>query len=199
MTASQVFGVPIKKINESLRRKAKAINFGIIYGITQYGLAKQISVSNQEALDFINQYFKKFPEIKDYMNDTIKFCRKNGYVNNIFGRRIHLRGINDKNFSIRSFQERAAINAPIQGSAADIIRLAMIEIDRMIEKEKKIKAKMLLQIHDELVFESLIKDLESNKKLIKKAMTEVSSSEHHMFSIPLEVNINSGNNWGEAH
>tara|TARA_Y100000992_G_scaffold281854_1_gene229922 strand:- start:39 stop:638 length:600 start_codon:yes stop_codon:yes gene_type:complete len=199
MTASQVFGVPIKKINESLRRKAKAINFGIIYGITQYGLAKQISVSNQEALEFINQYFKKFPEIKDYMNDTIKFCRKNGYVNNIFGRRIHLRGINDKNFSIRSFQERAAINAPIQGSAADIIRLAMIEIDRMIEKEKKIKAKMLLQIHDELVFESLIKNLESNKKLIKKAMTEVSSSEHHMFSIPLEVNINSGNNWGEAH
>ena len=99
-------------------------------------MAKQISVSNQEALDFINQYFKKFPEIKDYMNDTIKFCRKNGYVNNIFGRRIHLRGINDKNFSIRSFQERAAINAPIQGSAADIIRLAMIEIDRMIEKEK---------------------------------------------------------------
>ena len=199
MTASQVFGVPIKKINESLRRRQKLLILELFTSITQYGLAKQISVSNQEALDFINQYFKKFPEIKDYMNDTIKFCRKNGYVNNIFGRRIHLRGINDKNFSIRSFQERAAINAPIQGSAADIIRLAMIEIDRMIEKEKKIKAKMLLQIHDELVFESLIKDLESNKKLIKKAMTEVSSSEHHMFSIPLEVNINSGNNWGEAH
>ena len=123
LTASQVFGVSLNKINEDLRRKAKAINFGIIYGITQYGLAKQISVSNQEALDFINEYFKKFPEIKDYMNSTIKFCRKNGYVNNIFGRRIHLRSINDKNFSIRSFQERAAINAPIQGSAADIIRL----------------------------------------------------------------------------
>ena len=115
LTASQVFGVPINKIDEDLRRKAKAINFGIIYGITQYGLAKQISVSNQEAQDFINEYFKKFPEIKDYMNSTIKFCRKNGYVNNIFGRRIHLRSINDKNFSIRSFQERAAINAPIQG------------------------------------------------------------------------------------
>ena len=136
LTASQVFGVPINKINEDLRRKAKAINFGIIYGITQYGLAKQISVSNQEAQDFINQYFKKFPEIKDYMNSTINFCRKNGYVNNIFGRRIHLRSINDKNFSVRSFQERAAINAPIQGSAADIIRLAMIEIDRVTEKEK---------------------------------------------------------------
>jgi len=199
LTASQVFGVPINKINTDLRRKAKAINFGIIYGITQYGLAKQISVSNQEAQDFINEYFKKFPEIKDYMNSTIKFCRKNGYVNNIFGRRIHLRSINDKNFSIRSFQERAAINAPIQGSAADIIRLAMIEIDKAIEKEKKISAKMLLQIHDELVFESSIKDQKNNEKLIKKVMTSVSSSDHHMFSIPLEVNVNSGYNWGEAH
>ena len=199
LTASQVFGISINEINEDLRRKAKAINFGIIYGITQYGLAKQISVSNQEALDFINEYFKKFPEIKDYMNSTIKFCRKNGYVNNIFGRRIHLRNINDKNFSVRSFQERAAINAPIQGSAADIIRLAMIEIDRMTEKEKKISSKMLLQIHDELVFESSIKDQKNNEKLIKKVMTSVSSSDHHMFSIPLEVSINSGYNWGEAH
>ena len=198
MTASQVFGVSIDKVNEDLRRKAKAINFGIIYGITQYGLAKQISVSNQEAQDFINEYFKKFPEIKDYMNNTIKFCRKNGYVNNIFGRRIHLKGINDKNFSVRSFQERAAINAPIQGSAADIIRLAMIEIDKMTDKEKKINAKMLLQIHDELVFESSIKDQKNNEKFIKKVMTSVSSSEHHMFSIPLEVSINSGYNWGEA-
>ena len=199
LTASQVFSVPINKINEDLRRKAKAINFGIIYGITQYGLAKQISVSNQEAQDFINEYFKKFPEIKDYMNSTIKFCRKNGYVNNIFGRRIHLRNINDKNFSIRSFQERAAINAPIQGSAADIIRLAMIEVDKLIEKEKKISARMLLQIHDELVFESSLKDQKNNEKLIKKAMTSVSSSEHHMFSIPLEVSVKSGYNWGEAH
>ena len=199
LTASQVFDVSINKVNEDLRRKAKAINFGIIYGITQYGLAKQISVSNQEAQDFINQYFKKFPEIKEYMNSTINFCRKNGYVNNIFGRRIHLRSINDKNFSVRSFQERAAINAPIQGSAADIIRLAMIEIDRVAEKEKKISSKMLLQIHDELVFESPIKDQTNNEKLIKKIMTSVSTSEHHMFSIPLEVSINSGYNWGEAH
>ena len=136
LTASQVFGVPLNKVNDEMRRKAKAINFGIIYGITQYGLAKQISVSNQEAKDFIDEYFKKFPEIKDYMNTTIKFCRKNGYVNNIFGRRIHPRGINDKNFSIRSFKNAAAINAPIQGSAADIIRLAMIEVDKKIEKEK---------------------------------------------------------------
>ena len=197
LTASQVFGIPISKITEDYRRKAKAINFGIIYGITQYGLAKQISVSNEEALNFINSYFKKFPEIKEYMNATIKICRKQGYVTNIFGRRIHLRGINDKNFSMRSFQERAAINAPIQGSAADIIRLAMIKVDDILEKKQK--AKMLLQIHDELIFECLKKDEEQIKKIIKEAMVSVSSSDHHMFSIPLEVSINSGYNWGETH
>ena len=198
LTASQVFRLPLNKVTDDFRRKAKAINFGIIYGITQYGLAKQIAVSNQEALDFINSYFKKFPEIKDYMNSTIKTCRKQGYVTNIFGRRIHLRGINDKNFSVRSFQERAAINAPIQGSAADIIRLAMIKIDKILEDHKS-KAKMLLQIHDELIFECLKKDENEIKKIIKNAMSSISSSEHHMFSIPLEVSINSGNNWGEAH
>jgi len=199
LTASQVFNVPINEVNDDLRRKAKTINFGIIYGITQYGLAKQIAVSNQEALDFINSYFKKFPEIKDYMNSTINTCRKKGYVTNIFGRRIHLRGINDKNFNVRSFQERAAINAPIQGSAADIIRLAMIKINKLIEEEKKLKAKMLLQIHDELIFECLEKDKMYIKETIKEAMMSISKSEYHMFSIPLVVNINSGNNWGEAH
>jgi DNA polymerase-1 len=197
LTASQVFDVPINKVSEEYRRKAKAINFGIIYGITQYGLAKQISVSNQEALDFINAYFKKFPEIKDYMSETIKTCRRQGYVTNIFGRRIHLRGINDKNFSVRSFQERAAINAPIQGSAADIIRLAMIKIDKILEEKQN--AKILLQIHDELILECLKKDEVSVKKIIKEAMVSVSNSDHHMFSIPLEVSVNSGNNWGEAH
>ncbi|MDC1476364.1 DNA polymerase I [Pelagibacteraceae bacterium] len=199
LTASQVFNVPIEKVDDDLRRKAKTINFGIIYGITQYGLAKQISVSNEEALEFLNAYFKKFPEIKDYMHSTIKFCRKNGYVSNIFGRRIHLKGINDKNFNIRSFQERAAINAPIQGSAADIIRLAMIKINNLIEGDKKLKTKMLLQIHDELIFECLEKDQLPIKKTIREAMISISSSEYHMFSVPLEININSGYNWGEAH
>ena len=199
LTASQVFNIPIVKVSEDLRRKAKAINFGIIYGITQYGLAKQIAVSNQEALDFINAYFKKFPEIKDYMNATIKSCRTKGYVNNIFGRRIHLRGINDKNFSVRSFQERAAINAPIQGSAADIIRLAMIKLDQLIETDKKFKTKMLLQIHDELIFECSENDNDYVQKVIKETMISVSNSDYHMFSIPLNVSINSGLNWDEAH
>ncbi len=198
LTASQVFGVQLNKVTDEYRRKAKAINFGIIYGITQYGLAKQIDVTNQEALDFINSYFKKFPEIKEYMNSTVKTCRQKGFVTNIFGRRIHLRGINDKNFSIRSFQERAAINAPIQGSAADIIRLAMIKLDKILSDTGN-KAKMLLQIHDELIFECSKKDENEIKDIVKKAMNSISSSEHHIFSIPLEVSINSGNNWGEAH
>jgi DNA polymerase-1 len=199
LTASQVFNVPINKVSNDLRRKAKAINFGVIYGITQYGLAKQISVSNQEALEFINSYFKKFPEIKEYMNSTILTCRKQGYVSNIFGRRIHLKGINDKNFSVRGFQERAAINAPIQGSAADVIRLAMMKADQLINENKKFKTKMLLQIHDELIFECLESDKDYVTKAIKNIMVSVSSSEHHMFSIPLEVSINSGYNWDEAH
>ncbi len=199
ITASQVFDVSIGKVTEGLRRKAKAINFGIIYGITQYGLAKQISVSNQEALDFINSYFRKFPEIKDYMEKTVKFCRKHGYVNNIFGRRIHLRGINDKNYNVRSFQERAAINAPIQSSAADITRLAMIKLDDLIQLNKIKDTKMLLQIHDELVFECLKAKKDEVMKIVKKTMESVSSSDHHMFTIPLDVDINSGYNWDEAH
>ena len=199
LTASQVFNVPLKKVDQNLRRKAKTINFGIIYGITQYGLAKQISVSNEEALEFINSYFKKFPEIKDYMQTTVKFCRSKGYVNNIFGRRIHLRGINDKNFSVRSFQERAAINAPIQSSAADIIRIAMIKLKEVEKSKKTFDAKMLLQIHDELVFECPVKSQNNIEKIVKNTMESISSSEYHMFSIPLDVNVKSGNNWDEAH
>jgi DNA polymerase-1 len=199
LTASQVFNVPLSKINAETRRKAKAINFGIIYGISQYGLAKQISVSNQEASEFLKSYFDKFPEIKDYMNKTINFCRKSGYVNNIFGRRCYITGINDKNYNVRNFQERAAINAPIQGSAADIMRLAMIRIQQALDKNSSCKTKMLLQIHDELVFETPKNEIQKITPIIKKIMSDVSSSEHHQFSTPLTVDINSGNNWGEAH
>ena len=199
LIASQVFDVPLNKIDKETRRRAKAINFGIIYGISQYGLAKQISVSNFEAAEFLKSYFKKFPEIKDYMNATINFCRKSGYVNNIFGRRCYITGINDKNYNVRNFQERAAINAPIQGSAADIMRLAMIKITSEFEKNPNYKTKMLLQIHDELVFETPQDELEKIVPIIKKNMLDASSSEHHQFTIPLTVDINSGNNWGEAH
>jgi len=199
LTASQIFNVDIKKVNEDQRRKAKAINFGIIYGISQYGLAKQIMVSNNEAAEFLSSYFNKFPEIKDYMNETIKFCRKSGYVNNIFGRRSHITGINDKNFNIRNFQERAAINAPIQGSAAEIMRLAMIRIFKKMNDTKEEKCKMLLQIHDELIFEVPKKDEKAMIKLIEKEMTSVAQSDYHSFSTPLTVDINSGDNWGSLH
>ena len=199
LTASQIFNIDIKKVDKDQRRKAKAINFGIIYGISQYGLAKQINVSNYEAEEFLNAYFAKFPEIKIYMDNTIKFCRKSGYVNNIFGRRSHFNSINDKNFNVRNFQERAAINAPIQGSASEIMRLAMIRIDKKLEQEKSIKSKMLLQIHDELIFEVKKSEIKKMMKIIKDEMISVANSDYHSFSIPLTVDINSGNNWGELH
>ena len=199
LTASQVFNIDIKKVDQTTRRKAKAINFGIIYGISQYGLAKQIGVSNNEAEDFLNSYFIKFPEIKEYMNSTIKFCRKNGYVNNIFGRRTHVSGINDKNFNVRNFQERAAINAPIQGSAAEIMRLAMIRINNKFSDLNNNKAKILLQIHDELIFEVPKNEVSKISKIIKEEMISVKDSELHSFSIPLLVDINIGDNWGMLH
>ncbi len=199
LTASQIFNIDIKKVNQDHRRKAKAINFGIIYGISQYGLAKQINVSNYEAEEFLNSYFAKFPEIKVYMDNTIKFCRKSGYVNNIFGRRSHFNGINDKNYNVRNFQERAAINAPIQGSASEVMRLAMIRLDKKLSEEKNSNSKMLLQIHDELIFEVPKKDEKVMIKLIEKEMTSVAQSDYHSFSTPLTVDINVGDNWGMLH
>ena len=199
LTASQVFNIDIKKIDQDTRRKAKAINFGIIYGISQYGLAKQIMVSNNEAEQFLKSYFTKFPEIKEYMNSTIKFCRKSGYVNNIFGRRTYIKGINDKNYNVRNFQERAAINAPIQGSAAEIMRLAMIRLNKRFKDLKNIQSKVLLQIHDELIFEVPNIELKKISTIIKEEMTSVVNSNLHSFSIPLTVDINSGNNWGMLH
>ena len=199
LTASQVFNVDIKKVDQDMRRKAKAINFGIIYGISQYGLAKQINVSNHEADDFLKAYFSRFPEIKVYMDDTIKFCRKSGYVNNIFGRRSHFNGINDKNFNVRNFQERASINAPIQGSASEIMRLAMIRLDKKFDSLKNNKSKILLQIHDELIFEVPEKEVRTITKIIQEEMTSVTESDLHSFSTPLTVDVNTGDNWGILH
>jgi len=196
LTASQVFNVKIKDVTSELRRKAKAINFGIIYGISQYGLAKQISVTTSEADQFLKSYFKKFPEIKDYMSTTINFCRKSGYVNNIFGRKTHITGINDKNFNVRNFQERAAINAPIQGSASELMRMAMINIYEKIKFKKIRDCKLLLQIHDELIFEVKKDNIENIKKLVETGMKSVQKSDLHSFSIPILIDVNIGENWG---
>jgi len=133
------------------------------------------------------------------MQSTIKFCRKNGYVNNIFGRRSHITGINDKNYNVRNFQERAAINAPIQGSASEIMRLAMIRLDQNFKSSKNLKSKILLQIHDELIFEVPSNEVKSVSKLIKNEMTSVTDSDLHSFSTPLTVDINIGENWGILH
>ena len=186
-------------MKEDQRRKAKAINFGIIYGISQYGLAKQINVSNKDAEEFLNAYFAKFPEIKSYMDKTIKFCRKSGYVNNIFGRKSHFININDKNYNVRNFQERAAINAPIQGSASEIMRLAMFRLNKRLKEQENKKTKMLLQIHDELIFETSKEEVKRISKIITEEMSGVVNSEHHSFSIPLTVDLNVGDNWGELH
>ena len=199
LTASQIFNVDIKKVNQDQRRKAKAINFGIIYGISQYGLAKQINVTNHEAEEFLNAYFLKFPEIKIYMDRTIKFCRKSGFVNNIFGRRSHSININDKNYNIRNFQERAAINAPIQGSAEEIMRLAMIRLNKKLSDQNNQNTKMLLQIHDELIFETPKEEAKRISKIIIDEMSSVVKSEQHSFSIPLTVDLNTGENWGTLH
>ena len=197
ITASQIFECNIKKITEDMRRKAKAINFGIIYGISSYGLAKQISVSNTEAEKFLFSYFKKFPEIRDYMQETLKFCRKNGFVKTMFDRKCHFPNINDKNHTLKSFQERAAINAPIQGAAADIIRLAMKNIDKKI-LNKEIKSNLLLQIHDELLLETKDSELKNEIKKIKLEMENAIDQDYN-FSVPLIVDINSAKNWNDAH
>jgi len=199
LTASQIFNIDINKVSKDQRRKAKAINFGIIYGISQYGLAKQINVSNYEAEEFLNAYFLKFPEIKTYMDHTIKFCRKSGYVNNIFGRKSHFININDKNYNVRNFQERAAINAPIQGSASEIMRLAMIRLGKRLNEQKNKKIKMLLQIHDELIFEAPKEEVKKISKIIIDEMSSVTNSDQHSFSIPLTVDLNIGDNWGALH
>ena len=153
-------------------------------------------VSNNEAESFLKSYFLRFPEIKEYMNSTIKFCRKTGYVNNIFGRRSYISGINDKNYNVRNFQERAAINAPIQGSAAEIMRLAMIRLNKKI-KDNKIR--MLLQIHDELIFEVPNNEVKNLCKIIRDEMISVKDSDLHSFTTPLTVDINTGDNWGILH
>ncbi|WP_332059947.1 DNA polymerase I [Bartonella sp. CB74] len=197
ITASQMFGVAIEEMRSDIRRRAKAINFGIIYGISAFGLANQLGLSRQEASRYIQLYFERFPGIKDYMETTKIFARQNGYVETIFGRRIHYPEIKAANLQVRAFNERAAINAPIQGSAADIIRRAMIQMEDALEKEK-LSAKMLLQVHDELIFEVPEDESEKTMALVKKVM-ENATMPVLSLSVPLEVKVMAAQNWDEAH
>ncbi|PKQ07727.1 MAG: DNA polymerase I [Alphaproteobacteria bacterium HGW-Alphaproteobacteria-11] len=197
MTASEMFSVPLKDMDPGVRRRAKAINFGIIYGISAFGLANQLGISRQEAGDYIARYFERFPGIRAYMDDTKDFAHKNGYVETIFGRRIHLPQINSKNSAEKSFMERAAINAPIQGSAADIIRRAMIRMPDALAKAK-LSARMLLQVHDELIFETPEKEAEKTCTEVAKIMSGAAAPALEL-SVPLDVDARAAKNWDEAH
>jgi DNA polymerase-1 len=197
MTASEMFGVPIEGMNALVRRRAKAINFGIIYGISAFGLANQLDISREEAGDYIRTYFKRFPGIRDYMDRTKRFCRDNGYVETIFGRRMHFPRIASPNASERAFQERAAINAPIQGSAADIIRRAMIRMPEAL-RVAGLSSRMLLQVHDELIFEAEDREVETTMAVARSVM-EKAPEPAFAFRVPIRVDARAAQNWEEAH
>jgi DNA polymerase I len=197
MTASEIFGVPVEGMDPMVRRRAKAINFGIIYGISAFGLANQLTISRSEAKDYIDSYFKKFPGIRQYMDDTIASAKANGYVETIFGRRTYVGGINDKNPAMRGYSERQAINAPIQGAAADVIRRAMIAMPDALAAAR-LKSRMLLQVHDELIFEGPAGEAEKASKIIVNIMRRAPEPAVKL-SVTLDVEARAGKNWDEAH
>src|SRR6185436_13594471 len=197
MTASQVFGVPVEGMDPMVRRRAKAINFGIIYGISAFGLAAQLGIPQAEARDYIGAYMGRYPGIREYMERTKKFAREHGYVETLFGRRCHVPGINDKNPAKRSYMERASINAPLQGTAADIIKRAMIRIPPALA-ERGLKARMLLQVHDELVFEVPVQEVEETSEIVRGIM-EKAHEPARKLSVPLICEAGVGDSWAEAH
>jgi len=197
MTASEMFGVPVEGMPGEIRRRAKAINFGIIYGISAFGLANQLSIERSEAGDYIKRYFERFPGIRDYMEGTKVFAREHGYVETIFGRRAHYPDIRSSIPSHRAFNERAAINAPIQGSAADIIRRAMAKMEPALA-EAKLSARMLLQVHDELIFEVEDAEVEKTIPIVVSVMENAAMPALDM-KVPLKVDARAATNWDEAH
>ena len=192
-TASKVFNVPLKDVTREQRSNAKTVNFGIVYGVSAFGLSNQTNLSRAEAKDLIETYYKTYPKLRNYINEQIEFARENGYVQTVLGRRRYLKDINGSNAIVRGAAERNAVNAPIQGSAADIIKIAMIRIHKKLE-EGKYQSKMLLQVHDELVFDVYKPELEELKAMIKAEMENA-----YQLSVPLDVELGIGNNWLEAH
>ena len=197
MTASEMFGVPVEGMPPEVRRRAKAINFGIIYGISAFGLANQLGIARQEAGEYIARYFERFPGIKDYMEAMRKKVRADGYVSTLFGRKIHFAAANARNPAERAFIDRAAINAPIQGSAADIIRRAMIRMEPALA-EARLSAAMLLQVHDELIFEVPESEVEQTIPVVTRIM-EAAAEPAVQLSVPLQVDARAAANWDAAH
>ncbi len=192
-TAAKVYGVPLEQVDSAQRRNAKAVNFGIIYGQSAFGLSQSLGIPRKEAAEIIEEYFRQYSGIKKYMNDTMSFARENGYVQTLMGRRRYLRDINSANATVRGFSERNAINAPIQGSAADLIKIAMINIHRDL-KEQKLLSKMTMQVHDELVFDVPLSELELIKPVIEERMKNAIKT-----TVPILVEMGAGTNWLEAH
>jgi DNA polymerase-1 len=193
LTAAKVFGVSVQNVTKDMRQKAKAVNFGIVYGQSKYGLAKNLKISNSEAQDFIDKYFDSYPSVKKYMEDKKEFANMNGYVETLYGRKRYLASeLQSPNFQIREFAQRAAINQPLQGTAADLIKMAMIKVDKLL-KDNQLKAKMIMQVHDELVFEVPESELDVVMKLVTEAM-ELDQP----LRVPLLVDINYGLNWKEG-
>ncbi|MDD2862749.1 MAG: DNA polymerase, partial [Acidiphilium sp.] len=192
-TASEVFGVPMEGMDGATRRRAKAINFGIIYGISAFGLARQLGIDNGEAKRYIDAYFARYPEIRRYMNDTREFARTHGYVVTPFGRRCHVPGIADKNPARRGYAERQAINAPLQGGAADIIKRAMVRLPDAIAASG-LDMRILLQVHDELLFEAPTDQAPAAAAVAREVMQQAA-----VLSVPLLVEAGIGANWSDAH
>ena len=192
-TAAKVYGLPTTEVSKAQRSNAKMVNFGIIYAISAYGLSQRLGIARKEAAELIDNYFKQFPGIKNYMEDTLRFAREHGYVQTIKGRKRFLKDINSRNFTVRGFAEREAINAPVQGSAADMIKIAMINIQREF-KQRKLQSKMTLQVHDELVFDALRSEVEIIKPIIQEQMTYAIKTR-----VPIVVEMGTGENWLEAH
>ncbi|HQA87344.1 MAG TPA: DNA polymerase I, partial [Bacteroidales bacterium] len=193
VTASHIYNIPVGQVTDEMRRQAKTVNFGIIYGISAFGLADRLRVPQRVAIDLINEYYRSFPALSSYLSKTIEFAKENGYVETLLGRRRYIREINSQNAVVRKASERNAINAPIQGSAADLIKIAMINIYRRL-KEENMKTRMLLQVHDELVFEVPKEEIEKATSLIRSTMVGAIS-----LRVPLKVDINFGKSWYDAH
>jgi DNA polymerase-1 len=193
ITASEVFNVELNEVTADLRRNAKAINFGLIYGISAFGLGKQLSISRNLAAEYMAMYFEKYPGVKQYMESTKEGASQNGYVETLFGRRLYLRDINASNAMRRQASERVAINAPVQGTAADIMKIAMINVHKAIKKEK-IEAKLILQVHDELILDTPEGEIDAVVNLITDSMMGAAK-----LDVPLEIDIGIGDNWDQAH
>jgi len=192
-TAASIFNVSIDEVTREMRSNAKTVNFGIIYGVSAFGLSQQTSLSRKESSEIINSYFATYPTLKKYMDSTISFAREHGYVKTLKNRKRRLKDINSRNGVVRGHAERNAINAPVQGSAADLIKLAMISVQKQIEKHQ-LSSKMLLQVHDELVFDVLKSELPLLKSIVKESMESVLKTE-----VPLLVDMGEGATWLEAH